>query len=140
MSDLTAWLRVCLDEDELIVLAVDLDELGSLGVDIDTYGSRAINNYLSLIDTEAVLKDIEAKRALLDLMASRRHHVEEDCWYTCAAATEERDGGECSNDARRGGPCDCGRDSLEQQVALTMAQIYAGRPGWRTEWRQTRSG
>jgi hypothetical protein len=50
-----------------------------------------------------VLAECQAKRQLVERITARRHTVIDDCWYTCAAATEERDGGECCDDSRLGG-------------------------------------
>lgn len=56
-----------------------------------------------------------ALRAVIDIASMRRHSVEEDCWYTCPAATETKDGGEtCRTDwadvPHEERPCECGRD------------------------------
>lgn len=53
----------------------------------------------------------KTKRDVIAALEAVRHRVVEDCWYTCPAATEERDGGECCNDDLTGDPCDCGRDA-----------------------------
>lgn len=74
-----------------------------------------------------VVADLDAKLALLDDLTSERHEVVDgDCWYTCAAATEERDGGESCDDDRRGGPCDCGRDARVNRRLAILAQPFAG--------------
>jgi hypothetical protein len=85
---------------------------------------------LTLIEAyspQRVLRRIAAARQLLDdLLAEKHEVVEGDCWYTCAAATEEHDGGETCDDDRRGTPCDCGRDARVQRRVRLLAE------GW--EW------
>lgn len=81
-----------------------------------------------------ILADLDAKLALIDdLLAERHEVVDGDCWYTCAAATEERDGGETCDDGRRGGPCDCGRDARVNRRLAILAQPFAGHPDHKGE-------
>lgn len=71
---------------------------------------------------------------LADLLAERHLVNEGDCWYTCAAATQERDGGETCDDDRSGKPCDCGRDTrLESRLRL-LATPYQSRTGYQVQW------
>lgn len=78
-------------------------------------------------DPVSVLRRVNADRALLaDLLAERHEVVDGDCWYTCVAATEERDGGENCDDDRRGGPCDCGRDARVGRRVRLLAEAW----GW----------
>lgn len=87
-------------------------------------------------DPARVLREIDAKRRLVDDFTSERHHVNDgDCWYTCPAATEARDGGETCDDSRRGGACDCGRDARVERRLRLLAFPYEARPGYRAEWR-----
>lgn len=75
----------------------------------------------------ALLQRVAAERKLLaDLLAERHLVVDGDCWYTCAAATEERDGQETCDDGRRGGDCDCGRDDRVERRVLVLAEAW----GW----------
>lgn len=81
-----------------------------------------------------VIADLDAKLALVDdLLAERHEVVDGDCWYTCAAATGERDGGETCDDNRLGGPCDCGRDARVNRRLAILAQPFAGRPDHKGE-------
>ena len=81
-------------------------------------------------DPARVLRRIKADRELLADFLAERHHVNDgDCWYTCRAATEERDGGETCNDDERGKPCDCGRDARVERRVRNMAQGW----GWTGE-------
>jgi hypothetical protein len=54
--------------------------------------------------------------ALLGEIESWKHLVVADCWYTCAAATEEREGEETCDDERRGEKCDCGLDKRRDKI------------------------
>lgn len=80
-----------------------------------------------------VIADLDAKLALIDDLPAERHQVVEDCWWTCAAATEERDGGETCHDARIGSPCDCGRDARVNRRLAILAQPFAGHPDHKGE-------
>lgn len=81
-----------------------------------------------------VIADLDAKLALIDDLLTEKHEVVDgDCWYTCAAATEERDGGETCDDGRRGGPCDCGRDARVNRRLVILAQPFAGHADHRKE-------
>ena len=86
--------------------------------------------HITLNDPHSVLRRIAAERRLLDDLNSEKHEVVEgDCWYTCAAATEERDGGETCDDSRTGAPCDCGRDARVQRRVRLLAEGW----GWTEE-------
>jgi hypothetical protein len=76
----------------------------------------------------AVLRRITADRELLDDLLAEQHTVACDPFYTCEAATEERDGG--ANPMTKGErPCDCGRDNrVERRVGL-LAEGW----GWTEE-------
>ncbi|MGW2861935.1 DUF6221 family protein [Streptomyces sp. NPDC001205] len=91
-------------------------------------GQRLANMHLiaTHADPDAVLCRIAADRKLLDDLLAETHDVVEDCWYTCAAATEEADGGETCDDNRRGKPCDCGRDARVTRRVQLLAEAW----GW----------
>ena len=82
-----------------------------------------------------VIADCDAKLALVDDLLAERHQVVEDCWYTCAAATEERDGGETCNEADSGKPCNCGRDTRVARRLQLLAMPYISHSDYRDEWR-----
>ncbi|MGY0062860.1 DUF6221 family protein [Streptomyces sp. LZ34] len=83
--------------------------------------------HIALNGPDAVLRRCAADRELIADITAERHFVDEnDCWYTCAAATEERDGGETCDSTRRGGPCDCGRDARVERRLRIIAEGY----GW----------
>jgi hypothetical protein len=74
-------------------------------------------------------------RKIVEDLTAERHEVVEDCWYTCAGATEEHDGGECCDENRRGTGCDCGRDTRVNRRLGILASIWSDHPDWREEWR-----
>jgi hypothetical protein len=86
-------------------------------------------------DPARVLREVEAKRKILDEAIGWRHRVVEDCWYTCPAATEERDGGDTCNENWTEGVCNCGVERRRNAILLPVAAIYSDRPGFREEWR-----
>lgn len=73
-------------------------------------------------DPAATLARVEALRALVaDIEAERHVVIEDDCWYTCAVATDARDGGStCREDPPE--TCDCGRD---WRVARRLRHVAA---------------
>jgi hypothetical protein len=86
-------------------------------------------------DPHAVLAQCEAQTALLEDALARKHLVVEgDGWFTCPAATEERDGDTCHRDDA-GGQCDCGRDAAVERTMKTLALAYQHHEGYRAEWR-----
>lgn len=85
--------------------------------------------HFALHDPAAVLRRVAAERALLTDLLAEPHEVVEDCWYTCAAATEERDGGETCRDFPDNSPCDCGRDRRVQRRVRMLAEAW----GWTEE-------
>ncbi|MCX5239805.1 DUF6221 family protein [Streptomyces prunicolor] len=91
------------------------------------YLDPAPGKFMADNDPAAVLRRIAANRKLLDDLLGEKHQVVEgDCWYTCAAAAEERDGGETCDDSRLGKPCDCGRDARVARRVLLLAEGW----GW----------
>ncbi|WP_445520419.1 DUF6221 family protein [Streptomyces sp. NEAU-174] len=87
---------------------------------------RGTGEHIALNDPSVVLRRCAADRKLIADITAERHLVVEDCWYTCAAATEERDNGETCDDERRGNPCDCGRDTRVERRLRIIAEGY----GW----------
>jgi hypothetical protein len=73
-------------------------------------------------------------RALTDDLLEEKHLVVTDCWYTCAAATEEREGETTCNDDVRGGPCDCGRDGSVAHRLRLLADIWCDHPDYQSKW------
>ncbi|MFE5368182.1 DUF6221 family protein [Streptomyces mirabilis] len=101
---------------------------------LDGYGSVGTAEFVSGYSPARVLADLDAKLALVDDLLAERHYVNDgDCWYTCAAAAEESDGGETCDDNRRGGRCDCGRDARVNRRLAILAQPFAGHPDHKGE-------
>lgn len=82
-------------------------------------------------DPVSVLTDLDSKRAMLDDLLSEKHAViEDDNWFTCAQATEERDGGATDREDMQGQPCDCGRDYRVRRRLLILARPYIQHPDY----------
>lgn len=94
------------------------------------YGQEEEN----VFSKERLLAECDAKRRVVAKLQDERHDVIDDCWYTCAAATEDRDGGECCNDTSRGGSCDCGRDNRVNGYLELLALPYADHWDYQPEW------
>lgn len=94
---------------------------------------RATVQHIAANDPNDVIADCDAKLALIDDLLAERHEVVGDCWYTCAAATEEHDGGETCNDDWRGRPCNCGRDARVNRRLAILARPFAGHPDHKGE-------
>jgi hypothetical protein len=86
-------------------------------------------------DPARVLAQCAAMRKIVEDLTAERHEVVEDCWYTCAGATEEHDGGECCDENRRGTGCDCGRDTRVNRRLGILASIWSDHSDFREEWR-----
>lgn len=133
MSDLTEFLLARIAEDEAVARAA-----GELRPDLqpDRRAPWADPNDVEVrLSPVRVLAECEAKRQVAKAVEGWKHAVVEDCWYTCAAATEDRDGGECCDDGRSGGPCDCGRDYRAASILAPLALPYADHPDYLEEWR-----
>lgn len=73
-------------------------------------------------DPARVLRQVAAMRKILeDALAQRHMVIDGDCWYTCPAATEERDGGSTC-DETAGSTCGCGRDARLQRTVAALAE------------------
>jgi hypothetical protein len=102
-------------------------EIGTDDIFLDAELLWDLIPHMALHDPAAVLRRIAAERKLIADLLAERHFVNDgDCWYTCRAATEERDGGENCNDTERGKPCDCGRDTRVNRRLRLLAEGW----GW----------
>jgi hypothetical protein len=144
------WLRHQLDEDEVYArnaygdhnkAVPEWSELWSGAVsvgpdeDLILTGDSQITRHIVRNDPASTLARVAAHRAILaDILAEKHFVLEDDCWYTCRAATEERDGGETCNDEERGKACDCGRDARVLRRVRLLAAGYAGRDGYDEAW------
>jgi Family of unknown function (DUF6221) len=99
---------------------------GNLVLTVDDRAS----DFIARHDPAAVLRRIKAERASVEDLLAERHDVNDgDCWYTCAAATEEHDGDKTCDDTRLGKPCDCGRDARVERRVRQIAEGW----GWTEE-------
>ncbi|MEU0991948.1 DUF6221 family protein [Streptomyces sp. NPDC005953] len=152
MTDgLITFLRARLDEDRDEALAAspgpwtpDGDEYEVLAADgITVCDGFALSNrqlqatvrHIARHDPARALREVTAKRELLDEHLAAKHSVCEDSWYTCPAATEDRDGGVCSQDDMHGEPCECGRDDRLARTLQLLALPYADHPDYQESWR-----
>lgn len=71
-------------------------------------------------DPADTIRRCEAELAILAEVASWKHRIVEDCWYTCPAATEEVEGERCC-DVGRGPGCDCGIDRARSVILGALA-------------------
>lgn len=108
VDELITWLRAQLDDDERVARAAWPDCTPD-----DPRASDEDIRHIARWDPARVLAEVEAKRRILDL----------------APAAVMRALGTQDPDFRDGY-----LDAHEEAVKL-LAQPYAGRPGWREEWR-----
>lgn len=93
---------------------------------------RAIDHVIAWSPAR-VLAECAAKRGLIELVLGWKHHVSEDCWYTCPAATDEVEGETCCNDAI-GYDCNCGVDNQRDRVLMGLAAAYSAHPDFDARW------
>lgn len=153
-TDPLAWVRAEMDAADAVAEAARGSGVGVWSADAHPHydGARVYDDqgepvvlddgsptpeqaaHIARHDPAAVLRRIAADRKLLDDLLAERHLVNDgDCWYTCRAATEERDGGENCNDEERGKPCDCGRDTRVQRRVRLIAESWGWSEGAATE-------
>lgn len=109
--------------------------------DIDGHRvEEGYGHHIARQNPAATLFRVEALRAMVADIRAERHFVDHnDCWNTCAVATEEHDGGSSCNDAR-GSTCDCNRDGIIGRRLRFVAAFWRYRPDgsqhpdWREEW------
>lgn len=164
VDDLVAFLRDRLDEDEAGVraLTVPHDWHTGPGDDPDwtdeelvcmwppefhtpyeqdkhwrglTVEGPATAAHIARHDPARVLREVEAKRRILDDLLAAQHFVCDDHWFTCCAATQEHDGGTCPRgDHQHSQACTCGLADRTAQHVRTLAAVYADHPDYRPEW------
>ncbi|MEV8042436.1 DUF6221 family protein [Streptomyces griseoluteus] len=129
MDDLVEWLRAQLDEDARIARAIlwpgsgnklDWELVASATIDFgedEVYvGDRTIANHVMAHTPARVLREVAAKRKLLDRWSELQRRIE--------AETDE---------AKRGNLA-LTRHGLDMFV-YQLGTVYADRPGYREEWR-----
>lgn len=147
MSDLIAWLRGCLDDEERVARAASTENgptwyvggerdvladnpsdtpyvaCGPWGGGIDA----ATADHIARHDPARVLAEVDAKRRILD-----EHGASGGTCRTCCGEPDREvrwDGEEEAVEwARADKPWPC-------PTVRLLAQPYAGRDGWREEWR-----
>jgi hypothetical protein len=75
---------------------------------------------------------VRAKRDLIAVILAEPHeYIPGDEFYSCSQAVdpyadrgEDYPGSGCSDDGRRGNPCDCGRDGRVERMLKILAGIY----------------
>jgi len=75
-----------------------------------------------------------AKSLMIEDLTSEHHLLVEDCWYTCPAATEEREGEVTCNDTHQDDSCDCGLDRRIDKRLRIMAAVWFAHPDYQPEW------
>jgi hypothetical protein len=141
-ADPLAFLHATLQAAQAEAEAANLDALDHepsnpvefilAGQDITTTATEAAERHIRRHDPAAVLRRIAADRKLLADLTAETHHEAGDPWYTCMAATNERDA--CRNPdtngrEQNGGACDCGLDARVKQATQTLAEGW----GWTGE-------
>jgi hypothetical protein len=129
-AELVAWLRECLDEDERVALAAAeegalawatssednnwhqfavADDRGKVVVYDEGWPSAEQAVHIARHDPARVLAEVTAKRRIID--AHDEHYAPAELFCpTCEGQYP---------------PC---------QTLRLLASVYAGRPGWRSEW------
>lgn len=153
MTDLIEFLKARLASDENIARASGgvgtwtareadrtYDGLRQFDLMDDRYPAGRItgsarSNHITRHDPARILREVEAKRAILDKIAGWTHAVVEDCWYTCEAATDAHDGGSsCVDEDGQLGPCTCGLDARREVLLRHLAAPYSDHPDFDPAW------
>ncbi|MBH0243936.1 hypothetical protein I3W98_15435 [Streptomyces cavourensis] len=157
MTDaLVAFLKARLDEDERAARRAGdtFRQIGETGVIVATEGDRAeecasanwsgIAEHIVRQDPARTLREVEAKRQLLDAALADHHHISADQYETCPRATAA-DGLDANtlaaledlNEERRQEygvepQCweSCGRDARVRRTLELLALPYSNHPGY----------
>jgi hypothetical protein len=104
----------------------------------DEYHWDAIG-YAARNDPAQALRDAESARKLVaEVTAIPHFYVDEDTWFSCSQAVSEageEPGSGCSNDARAGRPCDCGRDRQVMRMLGAVAGRWENHPEFDGKWK-----
>jgi hypothetical protein len=138
MDDLVVWLRQQLDEDERGAQAVQ--EAGGPWysvhiLEVNWHIGRVDAEHIALHDPARVLREVEAKRLILDVLEEQQRRVEQNNQKYVEAMRSPR-----------GGPADDllpgikthgwtlgGRVEALEEVIKLLALPYSERPGYREE-------
>lgn len=131
VTDLVAWLRAQLDDDERI--ARGATEPGYFYSEGHSANVAAFLDRWNPDDPTFVLADVDAKRRIIDELDAMPHYA----WdgrpeYGCPMLTDPDTWAEVM---ARPQVCDCGRDTHVERSLRLLALPYAGRPGYLEEWR-----
>ena len=135
-GDLVAFLNARLDEDEREASEFHHGDCESL-----PYPGMTGPFPCNCGHPARVLRDVEAKRAILAELEAIPHLYMEDCYYSCELAVhpddpERRPGsGYCNDNAIPTGGCTCGRDKLVSRLRGALAIIWRDHPGYDEAWR-----
>jgi len=153
VSDLVEFLRDRLDEDEQTARAA-ADEnqmpswellngeyvtgIGLSGMHTEGYVDEACGVHIARHDPARVLAEVDAKRRIIDEVASLPHVYIDDRYFSCSQAVEspgDEPGSGCDDDGRAGQPCDCGLARRQTTLLALLALPFANHESWREEWR-----
>lgn len=150
IDDLAALIETQLGEDEATALAAQAgtpppwkatgEDILSAADDPHWRGTCAANAngaeaaHIVRHDPGRALAEAASTRKLAaEILAIPHEYVEGDEWYSCAQAPLPGEGNEpgsgCSDEDRRGGPCDCGRDSRVEAMLRAVAERWETGPG-----------
>ncbi|MCQ1575410.1 DUF6221 family protein [Streptomyces parvus] len=161
MTDaLVAFLKARLDDDAQAARRAgeSFRQIGETGVIVATEGDRAeecasanwtgIAEHIVRQDPARTLREVEAKRQLLDAALADRHHISGDQYETCprVTAADGLDAGtlaalEGLNEERHREDgvepkCSCGRDARVRRTLELLALPHSDHPGYEEAWRQ----
>lgn len=133
MDDLITWLHGQLDEDERVALATQAehcDVFDGTGIVVmhAATGTRSVTltstvaTYLARWDPARVLAEIEVKRRILVTLQIMRTPVPTPPGYPAAARAMKIE-------------VELAEEQAAELLLRLLALPYAGRPGWREEWR-----
>ena len=119
---------------ELVSLPPDLPGAPfSVGATVVSSSDRRTVAHIARWDPARVLAEVDAKRKRIAWLLDLEHEPgpeEFPTWESCRLRwTEDMAGDE------EIGYCSCGLDSWRNQLFRFEAQPYAGREGWRSEWK-----
>lgn len=100
------------------------------GYDDDLSNSIHIANY----DPGRVLREVEAKRALVADLEAQKHFLNQYQWYGCDAMTDDPSGNPDLPDVPTGRPCTCGRDEDVKRRLGLLSSVWSDHPDYRSEW------
>jgi hypothetical protein len=126
MDELVTWLRAQLDEDERLIAEHPDGEDGGSWIEDSGIGAGVETDYPSLaylrIEKKRALAEVAAKRGLIGQVLNYEAKIDGE-WGCCHSA-EQIGQGLCPDSIARDTP-----------AFRLLALPYAGRPGYRDEWR-----